>query len=100
MTKMLMQQIWIDKTEWDDKLSFASLEKWVSFLEDFSNITNIQIPRWVLFSPDSEVQFHGFCDASEKAYAAALYIRIVHDDVVYIHLLAAKSKVAPVKTLS
>ena len=52
------------------------------------------------FFPKSEVQFHIFSDASGKAYAASIYIRINHNNVVYVHLLAAKSKVAPVKTVS
>ncbi|XP_075159384.1 uncharacterized protein LOC142232519 [Haematobia irritans] len=44
--------------------------------------------------------FHGFCDASEKAYAAALYIRIVDGDSVSAHLVYSKTRVAPLKTLS
>ncbi|XP_075162874.1 uncharacterized protein LOC142235507 [Haematobia irritans] len=47
-----------------------------------------------------EVQLHGFSDASEKAYAAALYIRISHNGSVRSHLICSKTKVAPIKTLS
>ena len=37
-------------------------------------------------------------DASTKAYAAAVYVRVVDEDVVHTSLMCAKSRVAPVKT--
>ena len=44
------------------------------------------------------VELHGFSDASTKAYAAAVYVRVVEEDVIHTTLLCAKSRVAPVKT--
>ena len=44
------------------------------------------------------VELHGFSDASTKAYAAAIYVRVVEEDVIHTTLLCAKSRVAPVKT--
>ena len=47
------------------------------------------------------IQLHGFSDASELAYAAAVYLRIVTiDDVVSVILVMAKTKVAPIKRLT
>ena len=43
--------------------------------------------------------FSGCSRASEEAYSAALYIRLSKDDVVNTHLVAAKAKVAPIKTV-
>jgi hypothetical protein len=49
----------------------------------------------------SRVELHVFCDASEQAYAAVVYSRAEDTDGnVTIALLAAKTKVAPVKQLS
>ncbi len=45
-------------------------------------------------------KFQGFSDASEKAYAAVLYIRISKGKSITTHLIAAKTRVAPIKSLS
>ena len=100
LAKMLMQQIWLAKIGWDDNVPNSLLISWQTFIKEFPKINNIPIPRWVNYSPECDVQFHVFCDASEKAYAASLYIRVVIEGNIYIHLLSSKSKVAPVKTVS
>ena len=63
-------------------------------------INEIKIARWLGFSPKADVQFHGFCDASERAYAAVLYVRLEYMQKIQIHLVSSKTKVAPIKTLS
>ncbi|XP_075150742.1 uncharacterized protein LOC142224843 [Haematobia irritans] len=101
VAKIIMQQIWKDKTDWDECLKPMTLNRWFAFLDDYSEIERIEIPRWVGFSPDHEVQLHAFCDASEKAYAASLYVRIKNAPGDYVtHLLAARTKVAPIKVES
>ncbi|XP_075163831.1 uncharacterized protein LOC142236501 [Haematobia irritans] len=101
LAKLLMRDIWVSKIDWDDSLNSQILESWNRFVEAYSNIEEMQIPRWIGYSPGCEVQIHGFCDASEKAYAAAIYIRIESPlGVITTHLLAAKSKVSPLKTIS
>ena len=46
------------------------------------------------------VQLHRFCVASESAYAAVAYLRIVDvEDSVTTSLVIAKTKVAPIKKL-
>lgn len=48
-----------------------------------------------------EVQLHAFSDASEKAYAASLYIRICIASGEYVsNLLTVRTKVAPTKVES
>ncbi|UYV60398.1 hypothetical protein LAZ67_1001037 [Cordylochernes scorpioides] len=46
------------------------------------------------------VQLHGFGDASEDAYAAAVYMVIPTDDGVSIELMASKTKLAPIRKMS
>lgn len=53
------------------------------------------------FSSTPSVELHGFADASTVAYAAVVYLKVVSSSgEVRITLLAAKSKVAPLKPLT
>lgn len=46
-------------------------------------------------------ELHGFCDASMAAYAAVVYVRVQDASGVFlVNMLAAKTRVAPVKELS
>ncbi|XP_065357232.1 uncharacterized protein LOC135951499 [Calliphora vicina] len=100
LAKMLMQKIWMEGTGWDEVITPDTLQQWKTFQSNYTIINTIRIPRWINYCPKAEIQFHGFCDASEKAYAAALYVRIANDNFVSTHLISSKTKVAPIKTLS
>jgi len=64
-------------------------------------LDNLIIPRWTTYGTDTlSVELHGFSDASTKAYAAAVYLHVVSINSLPVHLLAAKSRVAPIKTQS
>lgn len=48
-----------------------------------------------------QIQLHGFCDASEKAIAAVVYLQSVdNNNTISTVLVTAKTKVAPVKTVT
>ncbi|XP_075161709.1 uncharacterized protein LOC142234459 [Haematobia irritans] len=98
--KTLLQQLWIEGTQWDEAVRPATFRKWQTFLENMKQISLIKIPRWVKFSPFYTSQVHGFCDASERAYCAAVYLRVDCGDKVYTHLLISKTKVAPIDPVS
>ena len=72
-----------------------------SCVQNFSYLSEKQIPR-CYFDKCSEIisiQLHGFCDASEKAYAGVVYIRSI-GNVKGSLVAAAKSKVAPIKKMT
>ena len=48
----------------------------------------------------SNVQLHGFSDASEQAYGPVVYLCIVTSEKIIISILSSKTKVAPIKQLS
>ncbi|GFX22816.1 integrase catalytic domain-containing protein [Trichonephila clavipes] len=64
-------------------------------------LTNIKIPRCILIPQAIDVQVHGFCDSSEKAYCAVIYIRSKDaTQTVVSRLLTSKTRVSPVKPQS
>lgn len=102
VAKMLMQQIWISKINWDDQLPSELEKKWKDFSQNISNLSSLSIPRWILGpSPIHAIQLHGFADASLRGYGAALYLRILYTDhSISSNLLCSRSRVAPLKTIS
>ncbi|XP_046145647.1 uncharacterized protein LOC123988932 [Osmia bicornis bicornis] len=99
--KILMQDLWILKCEWDSALPVEVRDRWLEYCNSLSALPTLSIGRWLGASCNSEVQIHGFSDASSRAYAAAVYIRINEGDGRFrTSLLSAKSRVAPVKTVS
>ncbi|GFV50165.1 integrase catalytic domain-containing protein [Trichonephila clavipes] len=53
-----------------------------------------------VISGQHDLSIHAFCDANQFAYAAAVFVRMEYSDVAHINLLAAKSRIAPIKTIT
>jgi hypothetical protein len=100
--KILMQQIWKKGIEWDQKLPDNLQQSWLVWLQDLSQLSQIRIPRCYTTRSlnDAIVEMHTFVDASESAYAAVTYFRIIYDDRIEVAFVGSKSKVAPTKTVS
>ncbi|XP_070068060.1 uncharacterized protein [Drosophila takahashii] len=98
--KIFMQEIWLQELGWDDNLPDEMSHRWQVFLQSYSDLDQIRIPRWVGYQPQVKIELHGFCDASQKAYGAALYVRVEVGQQILTNLLTAKTRVAPVKTVS
>lgn len=86
--------------DWDDKLPIDLSHQRQTFRNELHCIETI--PRWISFiGGSSTLQLHGFADASLLAYSALVYSRIENPDgVVIIQLVAAITKVAPLKQLT
>lgn len=93
--KLIMQQIWDLKVEWDEKVPADIATR---FRSELPSLSSILVNRWINYQENSEVELHGFCDASEKAYAAVVYTKIVNGGRAEIRLVASKTRVAPKKT--
>ncbi|CAI6360469.1 unnamed protein product [Macrosiphum euphorbiae] len=97
--KHIMQQIWKTEQGWDDPLPDDLVRTWNLLLNDLPVLSKIEIPRFVLTTSESHVELCGFCDASERGYAAVAYLRITSlSGLVTVHLLGSKTKTAPMKT--
>lgn len=101
VAKIIMQQIWQDSTHWDESLQPFTLHRWQCFLKGYEYINQIKIPRWIKFQTSARLEFHGFSDASEKAYSAVLYARVLPTNgPISVTLFCAKTRVAPLKVIS
>nr|XP_044249383.1 uncharacterized protein LOC123002820 [Drosophila takahashii] len=98
--KIFMQEIWLRELSWDQPLPVDLVTKWRDFLKGYPTLKEVRIPRWVKFHPDAKLQYHGFCDASQSAYGAAIFVRVETSDGFFTQLLVSKTRVAPVKSLS
>ncbi|XP_014217656.1 uncharacterized protein LOC106646133 [Copidosoma floridanum] len=99
--KILMQSLWLLKLEWDSLIPENLLSDWLRWFQEIQLLNQIIIPLWTQFSPVVQaIELHGYADASKLAYAAVLYLRVVANQEVYVSLLSAKTKVAPLKILS
>jgi len=78
----------------DDALPEPILSSWEELTSQLSVVQNLKFPRFVLQSRAS-VELHGFCDASMSAYGVCLYLRSESNAESKVHLLCAKSRVAP-----
>lgn len=86
--KILIQELWALKLGWDDPLPPSVTDKWTRFQEHLQDIPKLIFPRWINLKQNQYVELHGFCDASQLAMCAAVYIRIKEQgDQYYTHLV-------------
>ncbi|XP_045501378.1 uncharacterized protein LOC123698678 [Colias croceus] len=100
--KSLLQKLWLQKLDWDDEVPETIAIAWRKFLCDLQHLHNIKIPRCVI-DDNSYKELHIFTDASQDAYGACAYVRLCNNNgtlPVSVHLLCAKSKLAPIKIVS
>ncbi len=101
--KLMMQAAWLQKLDWDAVLPQDIAQAFLSWRIHLVELRKITIPRLVssVFSKPAN-SLHVFCDASETASAACIYLRVTDPDKnqVKVSLLTAKCKVAPLKQLS
>ena len=77
---------------WDDPLSYEFLERWCQLLSVLKGAGLISITCVHQLADAKVEQLVRFCDASRKAYAAIVYLRLEDGDSVDVKFLAAKDK--------
>ena len=99
LPKLLLQESWAAKLSWDEELPVEGKTKFVKWNTELNQLNFIRIPRHMKMrlSMQSNLQLHGFSDASQDAYAAVIFLRASENESVSVQLLLAKSRVAPLK---
>lgn len=101
--KMIMQELWIAGLEWDELVNSELSEAFWKWLSELNELQEIKVPRCIKMeeTASEKITLHAFGDASEKAYGAVVYARCENaENEISVRLVAAKSRVAPVKTVS
>lgn len=99
--KMILQALWQLNIEWDESLPTSLYTEWIRIRDKINLLSNLDVPRHVMLLEPTEIELHGFCDASENAYGCCVYIRSIDSHgACKVRLLCAKSRVAPLKKLT
>ena len=90
--KLIIQRLWITNHNWDTPIDSELLQLWQNTADDLYKLTDNQIARKYFVNNPTTVEIHAFCDASEKAYGAAVYLVSDTEST----LVMAKARVAPI----
>ncbi|XP_060558297.1 uncharacterized protein LOC132718599 [Ruditapes philippinarum] len=110
--KILLQDIWKQKFEWDMSLPNDLQTQWYNFAKDLNSVIPTRYPRSYFKETDSlaftsgigdsaasassDIHLHVFCDASLKAYGSVIYITRGDQSARVI----SRTRVAPLKLLT
>ncbi|XP_055522958.1 uncharacterized protein LOC129717139 [Wyeomyia smithii] len=76
-------------------------EEWREYHKRLASLNDLRISRCVIIPGAKAIEIHCFCDATEKAYDACMYIRSTDSQgKTSVCLFTAKSKVAPLRVQS
>ncbi|XP_018376530.1 PREDICTED: uncharacterized protein LOC108769819 [Trachymyrmex cornetzi] len=96
--KIIIQELWQTGHQWDESVPQSIQSRWIKLRSQLVDLNELRIPRCVKFAADPQlVQVHGFCDASQRAYGACIYLRTETANGYRVELLCSRSRVAPLK---
>ncbi|GFU62396.1 DUF1758 domain-containing protein [Trichonephila clavipes] len=78
--KIFMQQLWTLQIDWSERLPEKEASEWKEFVRSLVTLNGINIERCIVIPNAEVIELHGFCDASERAYGAAIYARSINPD--------------------
>ncbi|CAM4638688.1 unnamed protein product [Leuciscus chuanchicus] len=98
--KVIIQQLWAKKRDWDDPDLPPNLQAaWTDWESELKQLSAVSIPR--CYTPASTTaaeqhsSLHVFCDASERAYGAVAYLAVQTSSDIHVSFIMARSRVAP-----
>lgn len=100
--KLFLQTLWNENLAWDEKLSPKDITQWFSVRDDLQRLPNTTFPRYIGFL-EAGIRTYKllvFCDASQLAYAAAVYLYQECKNVRKVDLIFSKTRLAPNKNIS
>ncbi|XP_043475023.1 uncharacterized protein LOC122506774 [Leptopilina heterotoma] len=97
--KIIQQELWRLKLDWDDSVPQEICTKWQDFVSQLTLLNDLSFQRHVSVLNAKHIELHGFSDASERAYGACIYLLTVDmDGNKNVQLWFAKSRITPLKS--
>ncbi|XP_011698817.1 PREDICTED: uncharacterized protein LOC105456455 [Wasmannia auropunctata] len=94
--KILLQKLWSCKISWDDEVPEEIKSEFNNWQQQLPWLKKLCIPRWAFGPNEDKIMFHIFVDASQEAYAATIFAKTETRENIYVQLIQAKSRVAPI----
>ena len=100
--KALFQEMCVEKVDWDEELQGDFRLKYFNSISELQELQRISLPRCYFKEKKIvSVQLHGFSDASERAFASVIYIRVEYEDgEIDVKFVSSKARVSPIKPQS
>ncbi|CAG7816663.1 unnamed protein product, partial [Allacma fusca] len=70
---MFLERLWSEDIGWDQPTPEEIIQPWLDYRQELQLLQQLNIHRCALPTSPINLQLHGFADASERAYGAAVY---------------------------
>ena len=102
--KLLYRNLCEKKLDWVESMPAEDLLRWQRWLENLMHLRMVSIPGWLDLDSSKDhqtCQLHYFVDASQLAYGAVSYLRVVdHAGNASCSLVTSKSYLVPKNEIS
>ena len=100
--KVFLQNLWSKNLDWDEHLCDKDQKIWATVTTDLENLSQCCVSRCITRQNQTDVEYRLLCfsDASEKAYAAVIYLNEMSGQRSTTNLVFAKSRLNPLKKIS
>ena len=95
--RLFLHNLWAQGKDWDDKMDSKDIEAWSAIIEETKELSTITVPRYL---GCKDPQLICFCDASEKVYTTAVYLKTTYEERSDLNLVFSRARVAPKKSMS
>ncbi|XP_036340836.1 uncharacterized protein LOC118750218 [Rhagoletis pomonella] len=72
-SKIWLQKVWRSNVDWDELVPPGVAAEWSTHRQELAALSSLKLSRWICTSSIADAEFHVFTDASETAYAAAVF---------------------------
>ena len=101
--KLLFQEAMRLKLSWDTPVPESLSYAWLEWLKSLNDLETLKFTRCMVPDAftDGVAEIHNFCDGSQVGFGCCSYIRVINKvGKVHVCLVAAKSRLAPLKRVT